>query len=588
MASPGSARRRCSVALSVAVAALLAGCVPSSGGVSTVHSAVGDGPLAAQGIRVLAQPPTKGASPEQLVRQFLLACADPDRDFAIAREFLTSGEREHWNPLTTVRIYNGDPGDLALSRSGDALTVTAPTTTATIVQGDYALSGAGPAAALTFRLVKVKGEWRFRGMPNGVLLSSSLLFAFKPVDIYFLEATGHHLVPDRVFLLTPRAGLADAAVAALLRGPSPWLRGAVTTAIPAGSRLRSRPSLNSGTLSVDLITGAGYLDRRAIAAQLLWTVDQLPEVSLVKLRIDGRQYAAGSVTALSANPDALAYNPDVLPSTSPAYYLVPGNGRNLLRSTDGPEWSLSGDGRPLRHPAVSLDRISVAALDCVTGRCRALYIGSLGTAPLVRAPLVVHGELTPPSWDAIGTGAWTVDSGAGASTRVWLVSTTGEPHPVQAPGFAGSRVLALRLSRDGTRVAAIVAQGGTSALVVGVVLRDRNGVRIDRLHPVAPALVGAVDLSWSDAGHLAVLAKADAGQGSVTPYRVRIDGSEAPQPVLGTVPGGQPISIAAAPGRSLLVATARAGRTADIGVSSLESQVWSQLVPIGSDPTYPG
>lgn len=554
---------------------------------SRVQSARGDGPLAAQGIRVLARSPSRGAKPEQLTQQFLLACADPDGDFAIAREFLVPADRTRWNPARRVHVYSGDPGDLAVLRNGDTMTITAPTTTATIVQGDYALSGGGANPPVTFRLAKVAGEWRFRGMPDGILLASSLLFAFKPVDVYFLDPSGHRLVPNRVFLLTPRAGLADAAVGTLLRGPSPWLRGAVRTAFPAGSRLRAPPTLQGGVLSVDLITGSRSPDRRAIAAQLLWTADQLPEVSLVRLRIDGKQYASGSVTALRADPDALGYNPDVLPSTSPAYYVVPGTGRNLLRSTDGRQWSLSGDGRPLRHPAVSLDRRSVAALDCGTGRCGAIYLGPLGRSPLTRAPLAVRGSLTPPSWDPTRSGAWTVDSGPGISARVWIVPPGGTPQRVRSAGFAGSRVTALRISRDGTRVAAIVGHGASSTVVVGVVLRSRSSVRIERLHAVGPSLGGAVDLSWPDAGHLAVLAKADAGQGSVTPYRVRIDGSEPPQPVLSTVPGGQPISIAAAPGQSLLVATVRAGRATETGVSRLESQVWSELVRIGSDPAYP-
>ena len=121
-----------------------------------------------------------------------------------------------------------------------------------------------------------------------------------------------------------------------------------------------------------------------------------------------------------------------------------------------------------------------------------------------------------------------------------------------------------------------------------MVLRTGGAARVVRLRPVAPTLVAAADLAWADAGHLAVLAKSDAGQESVTPYRIRIDGSEAPQPVLGTVPGGSPVSIAAAPAQALLVATVRPGRQVDTGVSALQGQVWRPLVQRGGDPVYPG
>ena len=58
--------------------------------------------------------------------------------------------------------------------------------------------------------------------------------------------------------------------------------------------------------------------------------------------------------------------------------------------------------------------------------------------------------------------------------------------------------------------------------------------------------------------------------------------------MLGTVPGGQPVSIAAAPAQSLLVATARQGGVGGTGVSTLQGQVWRPLVQVGFDPTYPG
>ena len=579
---------RCALLAGPLAGLLLAGCVPNAGPVRVAPTTTGDGPLAALGIRVLAQPPDLGASPERLLRQFLVACADPSQNFAAARQFLAPDDQQKWQPQAGVRIYDGDPDDLTLSRSGDSLTVTAPATAATIRRGDYELVSGGSSTSLTAKLVRVKGQWRFRDMPDGLLLASSLIFAYKPVDLYFLAPGQRRVVPDRVFLLAPRANLADAALHALLRGPSPMLAGAVRSAIPAGSRLRTPPALSGGELSVELVTGSSHVDRADVAAQVLWTATQLPEVSAVRLRIDGSAYTSGSVSLLRANPDALGYNPNVLTATAPAYYVAPGGAsRNLLVSSAGRSWRLSADGLPLRHPAVAVDGSAVAALSCTAHQCRSLYVGPLrGT--LFRADLRAAWPLTAPSWDSFdGGGAWTAEDSP-AGPVVWRVPLQGPPAQVDAAALARDRVRVLRLSRDGTRVAVIADIAGRPRVLVGAVLRGSSGFRIDRFRPAAPSLVDAVDLDWADAGHLAVLAKSDPGQGSVTPYRIRVDGSEDPQPVLGTVPGGQPVSIAAAPAQSLLVATARQGGVGGTGVSTLQGQVWRPLVQVGFDPTYPG
>ena len=568
-------------------AALLAGCVPAGGAVSQVQATVGEESLTALGIRVLAQPPSKGASPQQLARQFLAACADPDDDFAVARQFLVPAEAQKWNPRGTVRIYEGDPDSPTLSHTGDRVMITTPATTATIVAGNYSLVSGGAPASITFGLSKVDGEWRFREMPNGLLLSAALLFAYKPVDVYFLPPQGRVLVPDRVFLLAPRADLARQAVRTLLSGPSPALDGAVRSAYPPGTRLRTAPSLRGGVLSVDVVTGTSRLDRPAMVGQLLWTASQLPEISGVRLRIDGVQYSSGSVTVLRANPDAMGYNPNGLPPTASAYYVAPdGAGRNLLVATSGRTWRLSGGGS-LRHPALSVSEDQMAALSCSASRCGSVYVGTRGR-PLTRAGLPVAGTLTAPAWDSVGAAAvWTVDSAPGRVPKVWRVPLSGPPVPVAA-ALGPGEVRVLRLSRDGVRVALIRLLGRTPIVEVGVVARSGGTVRIMRLRPVAPRLIGAVDLAWADAGHLAVLAKSEAGQASVTPYRIRIDGSEAPQPVVGTVPGGVPVSLAAAPSEALLVATIRPGQPSDTGVSALQGQVWRPLAQRGSDPVYPG
>lgn len=571
--------------IAAALALAAAGCVPSGGSVQRVRAAGGEGPLAAQGIRVLAQPPPEGVSPDQLTRQFLLACADPDDDFAVARSFLAPVERKRWDPRAGVTVYAGDPADLQLTTQGDRITVIGQRV-ATIRDGDYALAD-GPAeeqAERSFRLVRVDGEWRLADVPDGLLLSASLLFAFKPVDLYFFAPDLRRLVPDRVFLLASRRDLPNNAMRALVAGPSPSLRAGVRSLIPDGARLASPATVAGGVLTVDLDLRGGRTDRAAMVAQVLWTAAQLPEVSGVRMRIDGAAYAPGGVPVLSANPDALGYDPDALPAVSPAYYVVPGAARAELRSTDGDRWAFRGPRGALRHPAVGLDR-SLAGLDCPAGRCSALYVGRVGD-PRLHRRLAVSGTLTPPSWDAVGAAVWSVEHAPGAPPRIWAVPTTGRPYVVPAPELTGGRVVALRLARDGARVAMVVRRGGAATLLVGVVVHDDGAVHVEHLNPVAPALAGAVDVAWGDAGRVVVLARLARVSGSlISPYRVRVDGSEAPQPIVGTALGGQPLSLATAPGKPPLVATRTpAGQ---VRVSQLQNQTWSPLAT-GADPGYPG
>lgn len=571
--------------IGAAAAVLLAGCVPSSGSVQRVDPVTGQGPLAGQGVRVLAQPPAPGATPEQLTRQFLLACADPDDEFAIARSFLDPATAARWNPRSGATLYAGDPSDLQLTAQGSTVTVTGQRE-ATITGGDYALAD-GPVESQVqrrFHFVRVGSEWRLSGVPDGILLSSALLFAFKPVDLYFFAPDLRRLVPDRVFLLASREKLAQAAVGALLRGPSPQLRDAVRSVFPPGARLASPVVLRGGVLNVELDLGGRPADRAALAAQLLWTAAQLPEVGGVRLRIDGQAYTPGGVPVLNADPDALGYNPNALPAAAPAYYVVAGRNRGELRSTDGARVEFTGPNGALRHPAVGLDR-GLAGLDCHDGRC-GLYVGRLGDVRL-QLRLVVAGSLTAPSWDPVSGTVWTVQR-SGDLVRVWAVPPSGRPTVVAAPQLAGLPVLALRLARDGARVALVVLRGGAPTVLAGVVEHDRSALRIEHLTPVAPSLVGAVDLAWGDAGHLVVLARsAQVPGGVLSPYRVRLDGSEAPQPVVGTALGGQPVSVAAGPGRPVLVAIPADGPGAGTRVLQLQNQTWVPLAG-GMDPTYPG
>lgn len=597
-----ASRWRLSVAALVAAVAA-SGCagLPSGGPVHPVGPVTVEGPLAASGIRVLAVPPTAGATPPTLVRQFLVASADPADNFAVARTFLAGPARRAWNPAANVTIYPGQPGTLAPVWQGDEVTVVVPSPAATIRGGDYSLAAGPPSPqTLSFQLTRVHGQWRFSAVPPGIFTPASLLpFVFKPINVYFLDPAGHRLVPDRVFLMTSRSALPAAVVRAVLAGPSPWLRGAVTSAVPSGTRLVGVPQVRDGVLSVDLSVPGPPLApdiRSQLAAQLLWTAGQLPEVSGVTIQVNGAPILPGLIGPLTATGSALGFDPNGLLASAPGYFVVPAGARTVLRSTAGASWPFVAGNQGLRHPAISLDRTEVAGLTCANGRCGGLYVGELATLRTVPLHLVLSvrsatDTLTPPSFDSSDNAVWTVEPTGPTSSTVWSIAPNDKRTAVAAPGLAGQRVLALRLARDGTRVAVVtIDPSGATHVLVGTVLHRAGGIRIAGLKDVVSGLTGAVDVSWEDASHLVVLARATEVPGSVaSPYRVLVDGSGQPQPVLGTAPGGQPVSLAAAPGHPLLVATSTTGAAhgAPSTVAQLQGQTWSVLRS-GVDPAYPG
>jgi hypothetical protein len=113
-----------------------------------------------------------------------------------------------------------------------------------------------------------------------------------------------------------------------------------------------------------------------------------------------------------------------------------------------------------------------------------------------------------------------------------MVLNRGNPTTLRIRGLTGTDVSALRVSRDGVRLAAVVSTGRRARLLVGEILRTAEGAvrSVTPLRPVVSPLVrlrGVVDLSWSSPTSLAVLAGV---HGEVLqPYVVAVDGSSVSQ-----------------------------------------------------------
>jgi len=146
---------------------------------------------------------------------------------------------------------------------------------------------------VTFRLERTGGEWRISQMPDnfGTWLSQADLDRlYDPFRIYYVSAGDHRLVPD-IRWLPLGTGLATRLARSLLAGVPDYLKGAVRTDIPAGTKLAvDAVTVASGTAKVDLSAtklGNDPGQRQNLGAQFLATVTQAPGVERVALQLEG-------------------------------------------------------------------------------------------------------------------------------------------------------------------------------------------------------------------------------------------------------------------------------------------------------------
>ncbi|MFC7716750.1 LpqB family beta-propeller domain-containing protein [Nonomuraea recticatena] len=111
-------------------------------------------------------------------------------------------------------------------------------------------------------------------------------------------------------------------------------------------------------------------------------------------------------------------------------------------------------------------------------------------------------DLTAPSWNWNGT-LWTVDRVDERTSYVLRYDMSALDQPVTriaAPELNGKQVKAFKVARDGTRVAAIVADGEGVSVMVGVITGDK----LDHFQTLWSA-EEIKDLAWSDSEHLLAL-----------------------------------------------------------------------------------
>jgi hypothetical protein len=232
--------------------------------------------------------PTEGASQAEILSGFIAAGTGPQNDYAVAREFLSESLRSIWNPNQEVLVQRQSP---QVTIGDDDTAQLSVDVIAQIDQdGRYETRPPGTTKILDYEFVQEAGQWRLSSAPDAtVLIRPVFEVVFRDYSVYFVDRQKRYLVPElRWFPSTAATGtkLANA----LLRGPSSWLRPAVISAIPSGTRLSiDAVTVEDGVALVDLTARAlvaSRADRLVFKAQLDATLSQLANVERVAISIE--------------------------------------------------------------------------------------------------------------------------------------------------------------------------------------------------------------------------------------------------------------------------------------------------------------
>ncbi|MGH3387837.1 MAG: LpqB family beta-propeller domain-containing protein, partial [Actinomadura sp.] len=562
-------------------------------------------------VRIVPVRPGRDWLPSQIVEGFLSASASFDDLHAVAREYLV--RNVGWDPDTrpTVTVYANSTLQVIPDRTGtDQATVRVTAEQLGIIRADGQYEADPKSVDEIFNLVKsAQGQWRIARLP--VSLSSGLLLsrrdvdrAFRTMNLYFFAPdrtglrAGSVLVPNAIFLpLVNRSDRPTQLVRALLNGPTAWLYPAVRNAFPSGTRLLGNAvEIADGVATVDLSAEAEQGDLARMSAQLMWTLRQLVEVKSMKLEIEGETRSPPDVGATQAPRDWQHNNPDAVTGTGtqPAY-LVGADDRlaQLVDDSSNPLDTLENE--HLYDPSISLDYRTIAGLSRDRNR---ILMGELtGTTTPARLHTVLTTgrpgvRFTSPTFDRDGT-MWTVESDSTGSA-LWI-KERGRPLVrvgAESWGLSDFRVRALRVARDGVRVAAIVEDMDRHAqLQIGRIVRQGRALTAGEFLPINSELADVTDLAWQNAGELAVLGRLQRTTAEVLPYRVLVSGGGIAG--IGTGAQGEMTSISAAPNSPALVSARVPGKdsAADRLCRLTDPQdpfsEWDCFVG-GSDPFYPG
>jgi hypothetical protein len=447
---------------------------------------------------VTAPEPRQNLDPITLVRDFIDATSNPDRDFAAARAYLTPEADKKWdtkNPTIIESSFSTVPTPLGPQDK----------TTTVLLQGKY-VGRLGNDNSFVPRLDDLKqmlklernneNQWRISEPPPGVYMPQNLFNNnYRRVTLYFYNREFSVLVPDLRYVVVPPATSIPTRVTELLiKGPGDAVRDTLVSALgPDTDVFSETKEADDGALEVNLTKVGKDLTpekSKQIVAQVVKSYSGVT-TSRVRVLVDGHQIL----------PDQRDYRPsDVSATAGEALLALNANLQGML-VVDGSIRSLT-DGNPIKGPAgagaynavsaaQSLDGSRLAVVSRVGGGMR-LRVGELEQelsevdqrATTLSRPtwLLSSGPKEP------GAEVWTVVDGASVArvTRSDNGSWTAKGVNITEISPFGA-ISELRLSRDGTRAALVIA----GRLYVAAVVRHDQDVALRSPRQIQPSTLGS-------------------------------------------------------------------------------------------------
>jgi hypothetical protein len=476
----------------VAVALVLSACagLPTSGPVNEGNDA--DAEVAPPDFSFLPDHPQPGATPEEIVEGFIRAGSGPGitGDWERAREFLAPDIRSAWKPtagvtidLSSDRVYS--------STAEDSVSLSLVAVANVDANGGYERTDEGPRS-LPFKLaLQEDGEWRITETIDGIVLDRDVFpRVFNDYSVMYFDRTWEYLVPDVRWF--PTANAASRVTDALVnKPPSDWLKDSVVTAFPQSvSASPSVPIESGGVAEVDLSDSAlaappATLDRMLTQLQASLSTAGATDVVLT---VSGAPIAAEPVAVRSTRV------------TGPSLVLTEAGFGFLVGDEVEPVPGLTEVMRTVSPVAIQVTaERDWAALRLTDGTVARQ--GADGSSAL----LDTRPELIDPTIDPFNV-VWSVPRSQPTALSAFLLD--GTQVAVADAWPEATQITAMAVSRDGTRLAALVTSGARSAVWVAGVVRGPDDIVPVRLGAPVPigALAGAgIGLAWLDDKTVGVL-----------------------------------------------------------------------------------
>jgi lipoprotein LpqB-like beta-propeller protein/sporulation and spore germination protein len=489
-------------------------------------------------------PPGGGAEPAEIVSGFLDAMTATPLQTSSAKTFLSTQGQAAWRPEDRVITYSG----LSPVQGTDQVAVRLQGADQVGAGGNWLGSVPRAQRRLVFPMMREDGEWRIAAAPDALIIPRDFFDEnFTDAALYYFDPTGRILVPEPVHV--PQGSqLASYLVRDLLRAPRSTTGSVTQTFIPPGLSVSLSVPVNHRVAEVNLKGHdpgplAANIVRRMLA-QFAWTLRQDTTISAFTLTIAGRAVTDDAGASRFPVDDSAydRYDPTVEKASGQAYALRRGRlvSGQIERPTpvDGP---FGRDPLGIGDFAVRLDGSEVAGVTPT-----ALLIGPVqGPAP---SSIAQSGTgFLRPAWD-FANRLWEVQDTPSGAVVEYLVRD--KWRQVRMPGITKQDVRRFLVSRDGSRIVAVLHGPDADRIVVTRIQYDVNGRAIgtDGTH-VLPWVSGGTtrirDIGWTSPTTIAVLDQLSPAKAEVR--ILDVDGSTPPDQAAPTLVSGRVRELVTSP-----------------------------------------